>query len=880
MKFTFKKAKHIAKPFVLAAVVSIPLVSIASAQSQSRQDVMVVFDASGSMWGQVDGVAKIEIARDAFGDLLGGWKAGNTRAGLIAYGHRRKGDCTDIELLAQPSEGADIASLVAGLQPRGKTPLSDAVRQAAETLKFTEEAATVVLLSDGVETCEADPCAVGADLEALGLDFTAHVIGFDIADADRAQLQCLADATGGQYFDAADASGLAEAMKGVVVATATPTVAPEPEESELALQPVTIRVKMDNGLLILPKEVVVFAGDQELGRLTDSEAIVPGLAIDLPMGPIALRVEGTGVSGETAMDITSETDIILLEVSAAADEYVIWREGQLPVASDHIVLIKNATGVDRSTFVRVYLYPLGSTDEAQQIKAHTMAPSAGVFHPVTIPSPPTPGDYDIVVAANDGSEYARIPVSFAASITQVWLGAREVAAGGTLDAYWAGSSNRSDGFQFSKDDKRVSRVAVSSMAQDDGFKLTAPDAPGVYDLTFLSRDADNNKLETSLGQIAVGVPMPSNDDVEPKPLDLDDTDFVAEVDAMGGEEFPTLPIGDLHGNWQLIFQNDARTILLIKSQLSHAEGEEMGGGGLVVEAHPDWGLGPTGSYGEMILAHDGDNLLMTLTVTGGTLVTTLLPTDLGWAGAIKTTTGETHNVVLVRPENLDAVEGARDANPIEHQFRPVDERGTSVETAIDWTFQNVATGMQETFQSQGSRTELFNHAPGNYILTATSGDLYGKTNIQLGRGLIRSNAVVMKPKDEGADLALDVTFYCSPDEDCDMKLRILPIAFTLPVGWGAEEPFAQFTGAIQFNMTTNTADGPFYATLNQPQRMADLGPCFDLMQGTFCHDTTDDPKLLADIEILKRTLSFQVAGRTLIGDDFDDLLQELTGAAE
>ena len=49
---------------------------------------------------------------------------------------------------------------------------------------------------------------------------------------------------------------------------------------------------------------------------------------------------------------------------------------------------------------------------------------------------------------------------------------------------------------------------------------------------------------------------------------------------------------------------------------------------------------------------------------------------------------------------------------------------------------------------------------------------------------------------------------------------------------------------------------------------------------TALRTTTDDPKLLADIEILKRTLSFQVAGRTLIGDDFDDLLQKLTGAAE
>lgn len=50
------------------------------------RDVMVVFDMSGSMWGQVDGVAKVEIARDAFGGLISDWNASNTNAGLIAYG--------------------------------------------------------------------------------------------------------------------------------------------------------------------------------------------------------------------------------------------------------------------------------------------------------------------------------------------------------------------------------------------------------------------------------------------------------------------------------------------------------------------------------------------------------------------------------------------------------------------------------------------------------------------------------------------------------------------------------------------------------------------------------------------------------------------------
>lgn len=188
----------------------------ANAQPTEQPDLMVVFDASGSMWGQIDGKSKIQIAQEAFIDLSASWSTSQTRAGLLAYGHRRKGDCSDIELISRPSAEASaiMAEQVAKLKPKGKTPLSAAVRQAADVLKFQEEAATVVLLSDGIETCNLNPCEVGAELEELGINFTAHVIGFDIAiDTDKAQLKCLAENTGGKYFDASDADGLNNALK-------------------------------------------------------------------------------------------------------------------------------------------------------------------------------------------------------------------------------------------------------------------------------------------------------------------------------------------------------------------------------------------------------------------------------------------------------------------------------------------------------------------------------------------------------------------------------------------------------------------------------------------------------------------------------------------
>ncbi len=200
---------------------------VSTASAQDRPSAILVLDASGSMWGQIDGVAKITIAQTVVGDLLETLPE-DQALGLTAYGHRRKGDCSDIETLIAPGAGqqAAIADAVNALSPRGKTPLSAAVIAAAEALKYTEEAATVILVSDGKETCDIDPCAVGQQLEETGVDFTAHVIGFDIDDpADRAELQCLAEETGGTFRLADNADELAEAM---TVVAAAPMPEPDP----------------------------------------------------------------------------------------------------------------------------------------------------------------------------------------------------------------------------------------------------------------------------------------------------------------------------------------------------------------------------------------------------------------------------------------------------------------------------------------------------------------------------------------------------------------------------------------------------------------------------------------------------------------------------
>ncbi|SEL39772.1 Ca-activated chloride channel family protein, partial [Roseovarius nanhaiticus] len=216
--------------FNAATLSLVGTLAYSTAAYAADENVMIVFDGSNSMWGQIDGTAKIEIARDVMENLLGEWTA-DRNVGLMAYGHRRRGDCTDIETLVTPAQDtrAGILERIGAITPTGKTPLTSAVERAATEMSYTDMPATVILISDGLESCERDPCALADALEKGGVGFTAHVVGFGLGDADASALSCLADRTGGQYLSAGNADELGKALASVSEAVSTPEPAPEPQ---------------------------------------------------------------------------------------------------------------------------------------------------------------------------------------------------------------------------------------------------------------------------------------------------------------------------------------------------------------------------------------------------------------------------------------------------------------------------------------------------------------------------------------------------------------------------------------------------------------------------------------------------------------------------
>lgn len=200
--------------------------------------IYYILDGSGSMWGRVGGRMKIEIAKEVMEKLISGTPK-KLDAAVSVYGHRRKGDCEDIEEIVSlgPLDKAVASRAVNRIIPRGKTPISAGIKRAVYRVRDREENVTIVLVSDGIETCDADPCAVTKSLKKSGAKFILHVIGFGVNDVAAKQLSCVAEVGGGRYWSSGDAKSLLATLSNIQenaagqAALVTPKLAPEPTAS-------------------------------------------------------------------------------------------------------------------------------------------------------------------------------------------------------------------------------------------------------------------------------------------------------------------------------------------------------------------------------------------------------------------------------------------------------------------------------------------------------------------------------------------------------------------------------------------------------------------------------------------------------------------------
>ncbi|MEQ8822915.1 MAG: VWA domain-containing protein [Filomicrobium sp.] len=193
-------------------------------------DAILVFDASGSMASA--GYNELENPRIL--EALGAVRrvlpqvTPYRRIGLVVYGPGSGDACQNIDLRLAPAfnSATRIISELERTEPDGNTPLTQAVRDAAEALAFREKPAVVVLVTDGEETCGGAPCTMASRLVSEAAAITVHVIGFKVRGrffqwqsqsggevGGQTASQCMADMTGGKFESTETAEELVAALQ-------------------------------------------------------------------------------------------------------------------------------------------------------------------------------------------------------------------------------------------------------------------------------------------------------------------------------------------------------------------------------------------------------------------------------------------------------------------------------------------------------------------------------------------------------------------------------------------------------------------------------------------------------------------------------------------
>ncbi len=192
-------------------------------------NVELIIDASGSMAAKMEGKSKMAIAKDVMLGLAVDLPR-DAQVAIRTYGNHRKDDCSDLSLIASfgSNDVARFRNEVQALQPKGMTPISGSLEAAGRDFAGKEgQHNLVILVSDGQETCHADPCAAAKALHKAGIHLEVNVIGFDVNAEQRKQLECIANVSGGKYYNASTAGEFKLAASDVKERIAA-TPAPEP----------------------------------------------------------------------------------------------------------------------------------------------------------------------------------------------------------------------------------------------------------------------------------------------------------------------------------------------------------------------------------------------------------------------------------------------------------------------------------------------------------------------------------------------------------------------------------------------------------------------------------------------------------------------------
>jgi Ca-activated chloride channel homolog len=178
--------------------------------------ILFIFDASYSMYGRWQSDAKMTIANRLIGELLDSLEhIPNLELALRIFGHQKNyppQDCDDsrLEIPFGDNNAMKIKHKLRSTNPRGTTPIALSLERAANDFPPCDKCRNIIILiTDGIEECDGDPCAASLALQKKGIVLKPFVIG--IGRNFEEAFGCV-----GTYFDGSTEQGFRNALNVVI----------------------------------------------------------------------------------------------------------------------------------------------------------------------------------------------------------------------------------------------------------------------------------------------------------------------------------------------------------------------------------------------------------------------------------------------------------------------------------------------------------------------------------------------------------------------------------------------------------------------------------------------------------------------------------------
>jgi Ca-activated chloride channel homolog len=180
--------------------------------------ILFVFDASQSMNGTWEKARKIDVAKNVLINMIDSLeKLDNIELALRVYGHQKPvppQDCSDSKLEVPFAKGnaPAIRQKLRFLYPMGTTPIANSLALAGKDFGEKSDCRNIIILiTDGIEACDGDPCKVSRELQTKGISLKPFVIGIGIDENFKESFNCI-----GKYYNTRKEEQFKEAMNVVI----------------------------------------------------------------------------------------------------------------------------------------------------------------------------------------------------------------------------------------------------------------------------------------------------------------------------------------------------------------------------------------------------------------------------------------------------------------------------------------------------------------------------------------------------------------------------------------------------------------------------------------------------------------------------------------